>query len=79
VSSPLVLAITDESLFLGDSTIDLLQDSTYETIILLNTSRSSEQIRLKFDEIENNSIVVADLSRLAAESLSSAICITSFL
>jgi 2-oxoacid:acceptor oxidoreductase delta subunit (pyruvate/2-ketoisovalerate family) len=62
LSRPSILAVADDSL-LDDSTIDLLGDISHDTIILLNTSKSLEQVRSKYGKF--SSMVVADLSQLA--------------
>jgi pyruvate ferredoxin oxidoreductase gamma subunit len=64
LSSPSLLAIADDSL-LDDSTIDLIADVTDKTVIFLNTSKSTQQIRSKYGI--DHVLVVADLSELAVK------------
>jgi pyruvate ferredoxin oxidoreductase gamma subunit len=62
LSSPSFLAIADDSL-LDDSAVNLLEDTTDKTVILLNTAKSAEQIRSRYGI--DQALVVVDLSELA--------------
>lgn len=58
LSRPSLLVIADDSL-LNDSTIDLLQDTAKDTIVLVNTDRTVEQICSKWHIDNNNHNIVA--------------------
>jgi pyruvate ferredoxin oxidoreductase gamma subunit len=66
LSSPSLLVIAEDSL-LDDSTVNLLEDTTDKTVILLNTSKSAEQIRSRYGIVQ--ALVVADLSELAGKTI----------